>query len=119
VQLLHTIAVCSIEHGAEKILHLWNIQQMSAIEQWELFIDTYTCKINANNQLHNCVCGELCIKMVVLKIYLQNNCGKERSSPNCFDDLYRNAKVNYSKPISKNFLHSKQHRQLLNSEDYF
>jgi len=33
--------VCSFEHGAEKILRLSNIQQMSAIQQWELFIHTY------------------------------------------------------------------------------
>jgi len=35
------IDVCSCEHGAEKILSLSNIQQMSAIQQWELFIHTY------------------------------------------------------------------------------
>jgi len=35
------IAVCSYEHGAEKILSLPNTQQMSPILQWELFIHTY------------------------------------------------------------------------------
>jgi len=35
------IDVCSNEHGAEKILSLSNIQQMSAIQQWELFIPRY------------------------------------------------------------------------------
>jgi len=54
-----------------KILSLSNIQQMSAIQQLELFIHTYllfTCKIDADNQLHNCVCGALSIKMMVLQI---------------------------------------------------
>jgi len=35
----------------------------------ELFIHTYilfTCKIDADNQLHNCVCGALFVKMMVL-----------------------------------------------------
>jgi len=36
-----TIALCSYEHVAEKILSLLNIQQMSAIQQWELFICTW------------------------------------------------------------------------------
>jgi len=36
-----TIIVCSYEHGAEKTLSLLNIQQMSAIQQWEQFIHTY------------------------------------------------------------------------------
>jgi len=36
-----TIAVCSYEYAAEKILSLSNIQQMSAIQKWELFIHTY------------------------------------------------------------------------------
>jgi len=36
-----TIDVCSYECGAEKILNLSNIQQLSAIQQWELFIHTY------------------------------------------------------------------------------
>jgi len=36
-----TIAVCSYEYGAEKILSLSNIQQMSIVQQWELFIQTY------------------------------------------------------------------------------
>jgi len=35
------IDVCSYKHGAEKILSLKNIQQMSPIEQWELFIHMY------------------------------------------------------------------------------
>jgi len=37
----------------------------------ELFIHTYilfTCKIDADNQLHNCVCGALFVKMMVLQI---------------------------------------------------
>ena len=59
-----TIDVCSCKHGAEKILSLLNIQQISAIQQWELFIHMYIyfCKIEADNQLHNCVCGALSIK---------------------------------------------------------
>ena len=36
-----TIDACSDEHCAEKILSLSNIQQMSAIQQWELFIHMY------------------------------------------------------------------------------
>jgi len=36
-----TIAVCYYECTAEKILSLSNIQQMSAIQQWELFMQTY------------------------------------------------------------------------------
>jgi len=36
-----TIAVCSYERGAEKILSLSNILQMSIIQQWELFIRMY------------------------------------------------------------------------------
>ena len=48
---------------AEKILCLSNIQQMSAIQQWELFVHVHIhYKIEADNQLHNCVCEELSIK---------------------------------------------------------
>jgi len=36
-----TIAVSSYEHGAEKILILSNIQQMSVVQQWEMFSQTY------------------------------------------------------------------------------
>jgi len=36
-----TIVVCSYECGAEKILSLLNILQMSIVQQWELFIQTY------------------------------------------------------------------------------
>ena len=36
-----TIVVCSYEHGAEKILSLSNIHQMSVIQQRELFIQMY------------------------------------------------------------------------------
>jgi len=36
-----TIAVCSYECGAEKILSLSNILQMSIRQQWELFIRMY------------------------------------------------------------------------------
>jgi len=36
-----TIDVCSYEHGADKILSLSNIQQMSAMQPWNLFIHTY------------------------------------------------------------------------------
>jgi len=61
-----TIAVCSYKHGPERILHFLNIQQMLATQQWELFIDTYTYKINADNQLRNCVCGAFFIRMEVL-----------------------------------------------------
>jgi len=32
-----TIAVSFYEHGAEKILNLSNIQQMSVVRQWDLF----------------------------------------------------------------------------------
>jgi len=35
------ITVCSYKLGAEKILSLLNIQQMSGIQKWELFIHTY------------------------------------------------------------------------------
>ena len=42
-----TIDVCSCEHGAEKILSLSNIQQMSSIQQWELLMHTY---IHLQNQ---------------------------------------------------------------------
>jgi len=58
-----TITVCSYEHGTEKIPNLSNIQQMSAIQQWELLSKrTYTYKIEADNQMHNCICGALSIK---------------------------------------------------------
>jgi len=64
------IADCFYEHGAKKIFDLSNIQQMSAIQQWELFIPmyihTYTYKIDAVHQLHNCVCGVLSIKKMSL-----------------------------------------------------
>jgi len=56
-----TIAVCSYEHGAEKILSLLNIQQMSVVRQWELFIQTYIHIIYAVHQLHNCVFGVRCL----------------------------------------------------------
>jgi len=36
-----TIAVCSYKYGAEKLHSLSNIWQISAIQQWELFIQTY------------------------------------------------------------------------------
>jgi len=32
--------LCSCEHGAKKILSLSNIQQMLAMQQWEVFIHT-------------------------------------------------------------------------------
>jgi len=47
-----------------------------------LYIRTYTYKIEADNQLHNCVCGALSIKMAVLQIYLRNHWGEERLSCN-------------------------------------
>ena len=57
-----TINICSYQHGDEKILSLSNIQQMSAIQQWELFIHTYIhFKIAADNRLHNCISGALSI----------------------------------------------------------
>jgi len=52
-----TIDVYSYEHGAEKILSLSNIQQMSAIQQWELFIHTY---IHLQNQSWQSV-AQLCL----------------------------------------------------------
>jgi len=45
-----TVTVCSHEYGAENILTLSNIQQMSAIQHEScLSIHTYTHKIDADN----------------------------------------------------------------------
>jgi len=48
---------------------------------------TYIYKIHTDNQLHNCVCGVLCIEMMVLQIYLQNNYGEEWLSCICTDNF--------------------------------
>jgi len=77
-----TIAVCSYEYGAEKILSLSNIQQMSTVQQCKLFVRTY---INLYNRCWQPAAqlrlwSALFIKMAVLQIYLQNHCGEERLS---------------------------------------
>jgi len=62
-----TITVCSYEHAAEKVVSLSNTSKCQPNSNEScLFIRTYTYKIDAGNQLHNCVCAALSIKMAVL-----------------------------------------------------
>jgi len=62
-------AICSYRHGAENILllveHSANVSH-TTIRAACLFIRAYSYKIDAGNQLHNCICGALSITMTVL-----------------------------------------------------
>jgi len=68
-----------------------------------LSIRTYTCKIEASNQLHNCVCGALSIKMVVLLSVIKATCEitaeKSDRVAIALMILHCNVKVNYTKSI--------------------
>jgi len=54
-----------------------------------LSICTYTCKIEADNQLHNCVYGALSIKdgSVTNTVHLWNHCGEDWLGCSCSDDF--------------------------------
>jgi len=89
-----TITVCFYERGVEKkCSSLSNIRQTSAIQQG---IHTCMhCKIDADNQLHNCVCGV--VSMRLLRIYLRNHCGE------CLKEivliLHHDVKMKYEKKV--------------------
>ena len=96
-----TIAVCSYERGAEKILSLSNILKISIIQQWELLIQTYIhYKIDADNQLHNCVCGAHCLsRWRCYKYTCKITAEKNDWIAIALIALHRNVKVNHSKSI--------------------
>jgi len=85
------IAVCSYEHGAEKILSLSNIQQMETIQQWRA-VYPY---VHAIHLWHRCwqSAAQLRLWSALLRWWcynyynnLRNHCGG-RSSCNYSDDF--------------------------------
>jgi len=76
---------------------------------------TYTYKIDADNQLHNCVCGARCLSRWRCYKFPCKITGDKTDWIAIALTLHRNVKVNYSRS-TEDFLHSKQHRQLLNSK---
>ena len=49
-----------------------NIQQTSAIQQGTMLINTYINKIDTDNYLHNCICGEEHLSEIPLMILLHD-----------------------------------------------
>jgi len=90
------------------MLSMSNNQQSSANKNC-LSKHTYTYKIDADNHLHNCVCGALSIAITVLETYLQNYYREEQLSTASLMILYHDAEVNYRK-LLYNFLRSKFHQ---------
>ena len=77
---------------------------------------TYTYKINADNQLHNCVCGVCCLsRWRCYKYACKITVEKNEWIAIALITLHRNVKVDALKSIW-DFMRSKQHRQLLNSK---
>jgi len=63
--MYYTITSYSCKRGTEKIHgSLLNIQQMSYSKEFYLSVHTCTCKIDADNQLHNCICGALSTELL-------------------------------------------------------
>jgi len=82
-----TIAVCSYEYGAEKILSLSNIQQnvshtaMRAVYPYvHALIKSMLTTSCTNASVERCLS-----KMAVLQIYLRNHCLQERLNCSCYD----------------------------------
>ena len=82
-----TIAVCSYEYGAEKILSLSNIQQNvrhTAMRTVCPYIHTLI-KLMLTTSCTTASVEHCLSKMAVLQILLQNHCGEERLNCSCYD----------------------------------
>jgi len=112
-----TIVVCSYQYGAEKILSLSNILQMSVIQQWELFMHTYYVRTLIKWSWQSA--AQLCLWSAVYQRWrwCKYTCEitAEKNNWIALIILHRNVKVNYSKSIYE-LLRRKQHCQLLNSK---